>query len=103
MSCDDELDLDRLPSDSLQFRRQVVELAPDEQLHIDPDAWRDAIVFVETGEIELECCAGECRRFATGAVLCLAPPLSMLRNCGADRARLIAISRRTRTRPRRRG
>jgi hypothetical protein len=99
MSCDEELDFNRLARDSLQFRRRVIELAADEELRIDAGAWRDAIVFVENGEIELECCAGECRRFAIGAVLCLAPPVSVLRNCGGDRARLIAVSRRTRERP----
>jgi len=30
-------------------------------------------------------------------VLCLVPPVRALRNCGDDSARLIAISRRTRT------
>jgi hypothetical protein len=103
MTCDDELDLDRLARDSPHFRRRVVELAPDEELRIDADPWRDAIVFLETGELELECVAGECRRFATGAVLCFTPPVSVLRNCGRDRAQLIAISRRAREQPKRSG
>ena len=94
MSGDEELDLDRLARDTLHFRRRVIELAPDEELGIDPDAWRDAIVFLETGEVELECVAGECRRFVAGAVLCLAPPVRVIRNCGGDRVRLISISRR---------
>ena len=97
MSRDEELDLERLARDSLHFRRRVLELAPDEELRIDARSWRDAIVFLETGEIELECRAGRCRRFAPGAVLCLLPPVRLLRNCGGDRVRLIAISRRTLT------
>jgi len=103
MSCDGALDLDALARDSLCFRRRVVELASDEELVVDASAWRDAIVFLESGEVELECCAGECRRFATGAVLCLRPPVTVLRNCGADRARLVAITRRARAWPRRSG
>jgi quercetin dioxygenase-like cupin family protein len=94
MSFDEELDLERLAGDSLHFRRRVVELAPEEELSIDAGPWRDAIVFVETGEVELECVAGERRRFASGAVLCLPPPVCSLRNSGSESALLIAISRR---------
>lgn len=94
MSCDEELDLDRLAGDSLHFRRRVVELAPEDRLRIDDGSWRDAIVFVETGAVELECVAGGRRGFASGAVLCLRPPVRFLRNCGSESARLIAISRR---------
>ena len=94
MTCDEELDLDRLAGDSLHFRKRVVELAPEEGLRIDAGPWRDAVVFVETGEVELECVAGERRRFASGAVLCFPPPVRWLRNSGSESARLIAISRR---------
>jgi hypothetical protein len=90
----DELDLDRLARDSLHFRRRVVELAPDDELRVDAEPWPDTIAFLETGEVELECVAGECRRFAAGAVLCFAR-LRVLRNSGSESARLIAISRRT--------
>ena len=103
MSCDEELDVDRLARDSLHFRRRVVELVPGEELRIDARAWRDAIAFLESGEVELECAAGERSRFAVGAVLCLVPSVSVLRNCGAEGARLIAISRRTRERQKRGG
>jgi hypothetical protein len=94
MSCDDELDLDRLAGDSLHFRRRAVELAPDEELPIDAGEWRDAIVFLETGEVEVECAARRCRRFAAGAVLCFPRPVRAVRNSGGEPARLIAISRR---------
>jgi hypothetical protein len=94
MNCDEELDPDRLALDSLHFRRRVAELAPDEELRIDAGRWRDAIVFLETGEVELECVAGECRRFAAGAVLCFPPPVRFVRNSGSELARLIGVSRR---------
>ena len=99
MNGDEELDLDQLARDSLHFRRRVVELAADEELHIDAAAWGDAIVFLETGEVELECVAGERRRFSAGAVLCFQPPVRLLHNSGNDTARLIAISRRASKRP----
>jgi quercetin dioxygenase-like cupin family protein len=92
MNGDAELDLDRIARDSLHFRRCVIELAPDAELRA--DTWRDAIVFLASGEVELECDAGECRRFAAGAVLCFPPPVRVVRNGGCEPARLIAISRR---------
>ena len=103
MSRDDELDLDRLARNSLHFRRQVVELTPGEELDLDADRRRDALVFLERGEVELECIAGERSRFAAGAVLCLPPPVCLLRNSGTERARLITISRRAGERPKRSG
>jgi hypothetical protein len=103
MNAADELDPDRLARDSLHFRRRVVELAPDQVLPVEPAAWQDAVVFLTSGEIELECVSGECRRFASGAVLCLAPPVSVLRNCGGELARLISISRRRPAPPARTG
>jgi quercetin dioxygenase-like cupin family protein len=96
MSCDEELDFSLLAQDTARFRRRVVELSPGEDLSVDSGSWRDAIAFVEEGEVELECVAGERRRFARGAVLCFPPPVRLLRNRGGEPARLIAISRRTR-------
>jgi quercetin dioxygenase-like cupin family protein len=98
VSCGEELDLDLLARDSLRFRRRVVELAPGEDLDIDADPWRESLVLVEGGEVELECAAGERSSFAAGAVLCLPPPVRSLRNSGSEPARLIAISRRARKR-----
>jgi quercetin dioxygenase-like cupin family protein len=103
MSHGKELDPDRLARDSLHFRRRVVELAPDQVLALEPAAWQDAVVFLTSGEIELECVSGERRRFGRGAVLCFAPPVSVLRNCGDELARLIAISRRRPAPPTRTG
>jgi len=103
MSCDEEFDLDQLARDSLHFRRRELELVPGEELWIDARAWRDAIAFLESGEIELECSGGERSRFAVGAVLCFPPPVRFLRNSGDEPARLITISRRTRERTKRSG
>ena len=103
MSCDEQFDLNRLARDELHFRKRVIELTTNDELRIDAAAWWDAIVFLEAGEVELECSAGERRRFAPGAVLCLVPPVQALRNCGDDSALLIVISRRTPTRPPRTG
>ena len=103
MSRDEELDLDRLARDSLHFRRRVVDVAPGEELDIDTDRWRDALVVLERGEVELECAAGERARFAAGAVLCLLPPVCFLRNTNSRPARLITISRRAFERSKRSG
>jgi len=97
MNRDAELDLDRIARDSSHFRRRVIELAPDDEMRIGAHTWRDAIVFLASGEVELECLAGECRRFAAGAVLCLPPPVQVVRNSGGEPARLIVVSRRTST------
>ena len=57
--------------------------------------WRDAIVMVECGDVELECAAGGRRRFAGGAVLWLAGiDIRVLHNVGVDPVVLVAISRR---------
>ncbi|MGH9891981.1 MAG: hypothetical protein ACREA0_08365, partial [bacterium] len=49
--------------------------------------WRDALVVIEHGEIEVECLAGGRRRFGSGDVLCLAGlPLPALHNQGTDPA-----------------
>jgi quercetin dioxygenase-like cupin family protein len=94
MTHGEALDPDRLARDALHFRRRVVELAPGEVLPLEPAGWQDAVVFLTSGEIELECVRGERRRFGPGAVLCFAPPVSTVRNCSTEPARLIAISRR---------
>lgn len=92
----DELDVERLVGDtSLSFVRSVVTLAPGRVLAYDEAAWRDAIVFVTAGEIELECLSGFVQGFCCGDILCLAHlPLRAVRNASPVEARLLAISRR---------
>ena len=61
----------------------------------DEAEWRDALVVVARGEIELESVGGDSRRFASGSVLCLAGlPLRALRSRGTEPAVLVAVSRR---------
>ncbi len=94
MSCDGELDPERLARDSALFSRRVGQLVPGREVRLDPAVWQDAIVFVEAGEIELECVSGERRRFARSAIVCFTPVVRLLRNSGDVPVRLIAISRR---------
>jgi quercetin dioxygenase-like cupin family protein len=91
-----ELDVDRLLRQAKsRFGTRVVELAPNRVLVYDTASWHDALVFVTDGEIEVECTSGERQRFASGAILCLAPlPVRSLRNTGQAPARLVAIWRR---------
>jgi hypothetical protein len=61
----------------------------------DEAEWRDAIVVVARGEIELECLSGDCVRFDCGSVLWFVGlPLRAVRACGAEPALLVAVSRR---------
>ena len=57
--------------------------------------WRDALVIVERGDVELECAAGGRRRFSGGAVLWLEGiDLRVLHNVGDEPVVLLAVSRR---------
>ena len=56
--------------------------------------WRDALVLVARGEIELEAVSGDSRRFGRGSVLCLVGlSLRALRSRGTEPAVLVAVSR----------
>jgi hypothetical protein len=58
--------------------------------------WRDALVVVARGEIELEAVSGDSRRFGRGSVLCLVGlALRALRSRGTEPAVLVAVSRRS--------
>jgi hypothetical protein len=57
--------------------------------------WRDALVVVSRGEIELEFVGGGSCRFGRGSVLGLVGlPLRALRSTGTEPAVLVAVSRR---------
>lgn len=61
----------------------------------DEAEWRDAIVVVARGEIELECVGGDSARFDCGSVLWFVGlPLRALRASGSEPALLVAVSRR---------
>jgi hypothetical protein len=82
----------RLPS---AFALHAISIAPGGEHLYDQDEWRDALVVVERGQIELECSAGGRLRFGPGAVLWLfGLPLRALYNCGAEPALVVAVSRR---------
>ncbi len=60
--------------------------------------WRDALVLVARGEIELEWRDGRRHRLASGEVFWLAGlPLRRIHNDGAESAQLVAISRSANT------
>src|SRR5207247_4759405 len=60
----DEIDLDRLTRRlPARFGTRTLELAPASVLAYDAASWRDAIVVVTAGEIEVECVGGERGRF----------------------------------------
>ena len=76
------------------FRRTVTVLAPDETRPYDETEWRDALVVVRRGEIELECLAGGRRAFREGDVLFLSGlSLRAMHNRGAGPAVLVAVFR----------
>lgn len=78
-----------------EFERREIVVAPGRSRAYDEAEWRDAIVAVERGEIEVEGTAGSRRRFGSGDVLSLAGlPLRALRNRGEEAAVLVAVSRR---------
>ena len=76
------------------FRRMVTVLAPGGERLYDEAEWRDALVVVRTGEIELECLAGGRRTFREGDILFLSGlSLRALHNRGTKPAVLVAVSR----------
>jgi quercetin dioxygenase-like cupin family protein len=83
----------RLPA---SFDVRVVGVAPGCERAYEEAEWRDALVVVDRGEIELECLGGSRRRLSRGAVLWLSGlPVRALRNRGPERAVLVAVSRRS--------
>ena len=77
------------------FRVRVVAVPAGGARAFDSGEWRDAIVLVRSGAIDVECRAGGCRRFATGELLWLSGlPLRALHNHGEEPAVLVAVARR---------
>jgi hypothetical protein len=77
------------------FRLRTVAVGPRRALEFDEAEWRDSLVVVERGEIELECHDGSGQRFGPGDVLCLVGlPLCALVNPGHEPVLLLAVSRR---------
>ena len=77
------------------FVLRVVTVAAGEAKAYIEEEWRDTLVVVERGRIELETQSGGRRGFTTGDVLCLVGlALRALHNPGPDPAVLTAVSRR---------
>ena len=73
---------------------RVVAVAPGDDRPYDEDEWRDALVVVRSGAIELLGVSGTVCAFGAGDVLYLeGVPLRALRNPGAEPAVLVAVSR----------
>jgi hypothetical protein len=80
-----------------RFDRRVVVLGPGEARACDPGEWRDALVVVEDGAVEVEDDAGGRVRFGPGAVVTLdGVAARALHNAGPGRAVLRVVSRRLR-------
>jgi hypothetical protein len=77
------------------FAVREIALAPGVTRPFRAREWRDVLVMVRAGQIELEGAAGAVARFGAGDVLCLvAARLGALHNRGPQPALLLAISRR---------
>jgi quercetin dioxygenase-like cupin family protein len=80
------------------FECRAVSVEPGgDRIYHDPE-WRDALVLVARGEIELEWRDGRRCRLASGETFWLAGlPLRRIHNDGPETARLVAISRSANT------
>jgi quercetin dioxygenase-like cupin family protein len=77
------------------FEMRVVVVDPGDTRAYRESDWRDALVVVERGEIQLEASGGGRRVFATGDVLCLVGlSLQAIHNRGLEPAVLVAVSRK---------
>jgi hypothetical protein len=77
------------------FLVRAVTVSPGATRAYDEDEWRDALVAVGRGEIELEGLSGTLYRFRRGHLLCLADlPPRALHNPGHEPLVLVAVSRR---------
>jgi hypothetical protein len=75
--------------------RRMVVVEPGHRLAVDQADWRDAIVAVEGGVLELECQGGSRQRFVRGDLLWLCGlPLRTLHNPGRAPAILTVVARR---------
>jgi quercetin dioxygenase-like cupin family protein len=79
---------------SARFMRRVVTIPPHTAYAYEREEWRDALVVLESGEIELHTWCGNRRRLGTGSVFWLdGMPVRMLSNRGECPAVLVAVSR----------
>jgi quercetin dioxygenase-like cupin family protein len=77
------------------FELRTVAVPPGGEHQYDAEEWRDVLVVVERGRVELESRAGRRHSFGRGETLWLSGlPLRAVRNPGRETAVLIAVSRR---------
>ena len=76
------------------FAARTVVLSPGSALPFAEADWSDALIVIESGELEVETFSGLRRQFGTGEILWFAGlDLRVLRCCGADPTVLKAVSR----------
>jgi quercetin dioxygenase-like cupin family protein len=76
------------------FRRWSVTLAPGETLPYAEDDWRDALVTVTEGRIEVECLAGGHAVFGAGSMVWMVGlELRAIHNRGDEPAVMVAVAR----------
>jgi hypothetical protein len=76
------------------FERRRVLVPPGSSRPYDEEEWRDAIVVVECGEIEIEGRCGVRARFRAGAIIWLFGLRLVALNCvGSEPAVLVAVAR----------
>jgi hypothetical protein len=77
------------------FDFRVLVLAPGAQRAYEEAEWRDALVVLESGDLDLESLGGSRHHFRRGDVLWLSGlPLRALHNHGTEPTLLVAVSRR---------
>lgn len=85
--------LDRMLPAAFEIR--VLTVAPGGTRMYQESEWRDSLVVVEHGRIQLEGTGGSRRDFVTGDVLCLLGlSLRALHNLGSEPVVLVAVSRK---------
>ena len=86
---------DRLSRLVPAFDVRVVVVVPGGERAYEESEWRDALVVLESGDIDLESVGGSRHHFRSGDVLWLTGlPLRALHNYGPEPALLVAVSRR---------
>jgi hypothetical protein len=81
--------------DASGFVLRAVAVAPGSERAFDEGEWRDALVVVKRGEVELEYVSGLSHRFRSGDLLWLTGlRLRALHNRGGEPVLLVAVSRR---------
>jgi hypothetical protein len=77
------------------FDRRVVQIPPQSALPFEPVEWRDALVVVARGAVEVETESGQRQLFGNGALIWLdRMPVRVLRNPGIETTVLGAVARR---------